>query len=153
GNNACGGGGGPGGPGGPGGNNCDDNNACTTDSCVSNQCKHVVLNGVACVDANACTVAETCVSGICLGKSVVCDDKNPCTSDACVNGLCAATVLSGSTGSDGNPCTTGDLCQGGACQAGKAVICNDSNPCTSDACNPASGLCSFTGLAEGASCS
>ncbi|MSP92368.1 MAG: hypothetical protein EXR79_11285 [Myxococcales bacterium] len=42
-----------------------------------------------------------------------------------------------------NPPATCDACQNGQCTGGK-VSCDDGNPCTLDACNPANGQCSHT---------
>ncbi|NMB75069.1 MAG: lamin tail domain-containing protein [Myxococcales bacterium] len=49
----------------------------------------------------------------------------------------------------GFSCADADLCDGaescdgnGACQAGSPVDCDDSNPCTSDVCDPSTGTCS-----------
>ncbi len=44
---------------------CDDNNACTLDSCTGT-CTHTnVSDGQWCEDGNACTVNETCTAGVC----------------------------------------------------------------------------------------
>jgi hypothetical protein len=51
-------------------------------------------------------------------------------------------VNEGGACSDGNACTSGDQCAGGQCQ-GSPVVCNDSNPCTDDSCNPGTG-CVYT---------
>jgi hypothetical protein len=47
---------------------------------------------------------------------------------------------------DGNLCTTGESCQSGVCRGGTTLDCNDSNPCTIDACDP-SGGCTHTTVA------
>jgi hypothetical protein len=41
--------------------------------------------------------------------------------------------------SDGNACTDGDICAGGGCSSGGPLNCDDTNGCTDDSCNPASG--------------
>ncbi len=67
-------------------NNCNDNNACTTDSCVlaTLTCSHVVLTGQACNDGNACTENDKCdATGACVGTAVVCRDDSACTYDYC----------------------------------------------------------------------
>ncbi len=76
-----------------------------------------------------------------------CDDGNPCTLDACdpASGQCHSTPApDGQQCDDANPCTVGNICQSGVC--GTPVACNDGNPCTTDACDPATGACTFTTL-------
>ena len=47
-------------------------------------CELVPLSGVPCVDANACTSGDTCVSGACTpGIPVVCFASNPCVDTSC----------------------------------------------------------------------
>jgi len=53
--------------------------------------------------------------------------------------------------SDGNACNGAETCSAGTCAAGSPLTCSDSNVCTSDACNPASG-CVFDPVANGTSC-
>jgi hypothetical protein len=60
---------------------CDDNIACTEDTCVSGICRHAEPN---------CAVSDKCTAGFCdpaTGEcamaSVNCDDGNVCTDDAC----------------------------------------------------------------------
>src|SRR5262245_2362930 len=116
--------------------NCDDGNACTTDSCDPViGCKHVAAtNGTSCSDGNVCNGAEVCQAGVCTtGTALNCDDKNACTIEACdpVTG-CSHTAIAGC-----KPCTiTSD--------------CNDSNPCTNDVCN--AGVCQNTTVPNGTSC-
>lgn len=44
---------------------------------------------------------------------------------------------------DGDACNGTETCGGGgSCQVGTPVNCDDSNACTADSCNPATGLCS-----------
>jgi Tol biopolymer transport system component len=65
--------------------NCDDHNACTSDTCDPVKgCQHTpVTNGTSCSDGNACNGAETCQAGTCTGTPLNCDDHNACTSDTC----------------------------------------------------------------------
>ncbi len=70
---------------------CDDGNACTTDSCSNNSC---VNTPIVCNDNNACTT-DSCdpVTG-CVFTPVVCNDNNPCTTDSCDSGTgCVFTPL------------------------------------------------------------
>jgi hypothetical protein len=81
-----------------------------------------------------------------------CDDKNPCTTDTCAGGKCAIAWISGGPCSDNDPCTTGELCSSGTCGGGKAAVCDDKNPCTTDSCDKSSG-CVATPSSDGTSCS
>jgi hypothetical protein len=93
--------------------NCDDNNACTADSCDPvTGCQHGAPD--ACDDNNACT-ADSCdpVLGCQHGAPNACDDNNVCTADSC------DPVL--------------------GCQHGTPNACDDNNACTRDSCDPVSG--------------
>lgn len=123
--------------------NCDDGNACTTDTCLpASGCMHTPVaagtacpggqcngtgtcvpagfcsgrpNGTPCDDGNACTQNDTCQNGACVGTPVNCDDGNPCTTDSCNPATgCVHTPRTG-TCNDGNNCTFNDACQNGVC--------------------------------------
>ena len=81
-----------------------------------------------------------------------CADASACSDNACSNGACGLAWSTTATAcEDGNACTTGDKCNGaGVCVAGGASLCNDSNPCTADSCNPVVG-CVFTNT-DGVAC-
>ncbi len=70
-----------------------------------------------------------------------CNDGNPCTTDICEGATgCAHVPTPGVTCSDGSACTTGDTCSvRGLCVGGAPLECADQNPCTTDACDPATG--------------
>lgn len=91
---------------------CNDNNACTTDTCNAGTCSHTA---VSCDDGNACT-DDACdsING-CTHTAHNCDDGNPCTTDTC-NPLtgCAHTLLS---------CSAGQSCNSsnGQCQPAAAL--------------------------------
>ena len=122
---------------------CDDNNACTDDSCNSQTgCVFTPNDNNICTDGNICT-NDRCVSGQCTStpNSDPCDDGNFCTNDVCSGGSCVGTPNSNPC-DDSDACTSGDICSGGAC-AGTAITCDDTNPCTDNSCNPATG-CVFT---------
>jgi hypothetical protein len=124
---------------------CNDGNACTSDTCLSNgQCAHEAVN---CDDGNPCTT-DLCVeaSGCTyVPASGSCDDGNACTSgDTCANGACAGSPVAGCCRSasdcdDGNPCTT-DTCGDGACR-NQAVDCRVTDKCLAGFCDPATGAC------------
>ncbi len=103
--------------------NCNDNNACTTDS----------------IDLTMST------GNICVHAPVSCPQGQVCNP---VNGQCVTpgqcpTGSNGTPCNDGNACTTNDVCTNGTC-AGTAKDCNDGNICTDDSCNPTTGACIHT---------
>ncbi|MCS6760391.1 MAG: hypothetical protein MO852_16785, partial [Candidatus Devosia euplotis] len=53
-----------------------------------------------------------------------------------------APIQDGSPCEDGNLCTEGESCMAGVCEGGSAIVCDDSNVCTTDGCIPATG-CDF----------
>lgn len=123
-----------------GGHNiCDDGNPCTTDSCNldTGGCVYE-FNTSPCNDGNACTTADTCFAGECVGTESSCNDFNECTEDACdVDTGCVYTFLSGDC-DDGSACTEGDHCDFGSC-VGQAIDCNDGQLCTDDYCDDVTG--------------
>jgi hypothetical protein len=116
---------------------CNDNNACTVDSCVGTGtagfCRNTpVAAGTACEDGNACNGLEIC------------------------NGL--GTCQPGTTQAAGSACPDGDLCNGdetcngaGTCLSGIPPVVNDNNPCTADACDSATGV-THIALPDGTAC-
>jgi hypothetical protein len=101
---------------------CDDGDPCTNDHCDASSGACVFEQAPAC----ACSVDEDCPSA------------GPCISRTCgAAGLCVDTVLAGPC-SDGSLCTQGDTCQAGVCVGGP-VDCADSDACTADGCDPATG--------------
>ena len=115
---------------------CTDNNACTDDVCQADgqACLYTSLSGGTCSDANACTTADTCVTGLCVGGAPRnCDDGNVCTSDGCAPATGCMHAPAAGACTDGNLCTSGDVCQAGLC-VGAPLDCGDANPCTDDVC-------------------
>ncbi len=122
---------------------CNDTNACTSDSCENGLCVHAPLSG-ACNDGNACTVGDICEAGKCVpGNAASCDDAEPCTTDACDPKTGCVHFLNTVPCDDSNLCTTGDKCDKGKCTGGAPLTCNDNNSCTDDSCDAKSG-CIFT---------
>ena len=117
---------------------CDDTNACTMDSCVSGiGCYHTPR---VCNDFDACTV-DTCNSySGCVHTQVNCEDGNQCTIDVCMSGNCEHTIKPSETCSDGNACTAGDVCSTIGTCGGTSVDPTDTNPCTIDSCDTATGV-------------
>ncbi len=102
----------------------------------------------------ACNGADDDCDG--ATDEALCDDANTCTTDLCdpsleLAGGCTHTAAPGACDADSNACTEGDACAEGVCKAGATKVCDDSNPCTLDACLPASG-CTQT-LDDGKACS
>ena len=65
----------------------------------------------------------------------LCNDGNECTDDACLGEAgCEHIELDQGECKDGDACTVGDHCEAGKC-VGLPVLCDDSNPCTDDACD------------------
>ncbi len=125
----------------------DDGNACTVDSCdpASGVLHLPATAGTSCADTNACNGAETCDGGghCAPGTPLGIDDGNPCTRDTCdpATGVRHVALAAGVTCSDGNACNGLETCNGqGACQPGPAPTLDDDNACTTDACNPATGV-------------
>ncbi len=122
---------------------CDDKNDCTTDACdsVSGLCKSVD-NANKCDDGSACTSADSCQSGMCVGAPVKCDDGKICTLDSCDDntGKCQTVNYADATVCDDDTvCTQNDECKAGVC-AGQKIPLDDGNPCTDDKCDPAKGV-------------
>jgi len=128
---------------------CNDNNACTTDACVS--------TGAAAFCRNAPTV---------VGSS--CEDGNLCNGEERCDG--AGACLAGENLGAGTSCPDGDLCNGdetcngfGSCVPGAPPDVNDRNSCTIDACDPVAGVshdprpdgttCSGVGVCDAGVCS
>ena len=115
---------------------CDDNNACTDDSCDKEKgCQHA-NNAASCDDGDACTEKDSCKSGACQpGATVKCDDNNVCTDDSCDKAKGCVTVDNTAACSDDDACTEKDACKDGKCESGAEIKCDDNNVCTEDFCD------------------
>lgn len=128
---------------------CNDNNACTSDLCVSSgtaaYCQNTpVPSQTSCADGNACNGVELCnATGQCqpgtpLGAGTSCADGDVCNGDETCNGI-------------------------GTCLAGAPPVVHDGNACTADSCDPVTGVsneplpdgsaCSGLGVCEAGTCS
>lgn len=86
--------------------------------------------------AKKCTADSECPPAVAQCREAFCDE-----------GTCDTRPTTGAqTCNDGNKCTESDLCANGKC-SGKAVSCDDNNPCTGDVCLPKSG-CQHANLVE-----
>lgn len=109
----------------------------TTTNCVAGPCEMTSCMGDVCQRTSRCGAGQTCCGGMCLS----CDDGQACTADGCgVGATCSHTPISGPC-SDGNACTVMDTCTSAGLCVGMPRVCDDGNPCTTDAC--AGGSCSF----------
>jgi cysteine-rich repeat protein len=111
----------------------------------STVCGNGVVEGAEqCDDGN--TTSGDCCSTICQYEAAgtscgsfsdaACDNLDTCNA----TGVCQANnEPNGNSCSDGNACTTADTCSAGVCVGGTALNVDDSNPCTDDSCNTASG--------------
>ena len=128
---------------------CDDNNACTSDSCdlKTGACVFdgAAVEGDPCdADGSACTVGDACKAGACAkGQALSCDDKNPCTADGCNPKTgCVSSATVGPCDADSSACTVADQCDGKLCLPGAKKNCDDGDGCTTDSCDPKTGDCS-----------
>ena len=137
---------------------CDDANACTTEYCdlATGSCNYD-YNTSDCDDGDACSTADTCANGSCLGSSNDCDDGDACTSDSCVAGVGCQHVGDSSACDDGFDCTEDSCAQGGGCvHAPNDDACGDAGECTTPQCDPNAGCQSVqddTPCNDGISCS
>ena len=138
---------------------CNDNNSCTDDSCIVireedqppvAQCVYTPNDENSCSDSNACTAADHCESGTCVGTLISCDDGNACTDDSC-NPASGCVHTNDDTNTCGDrsetDCKNPDICDDGVClpndEAAGAPCTSDGNECTDDLCN-ASAVCVHT---------
>jgi hypothetical protein len=99
-------------------------------------------SGTVCDDGNACTSDVCLANGECEHGPVNCDDGNSCTTDLCDAATGCLTIPAGNaTCDDRNDCTTADTCRDRKCEGtpvpgccAAAEDCDDSDPCTVDAC-------------------
>jgi hypothetical protein len=117
---------------------CNDNNACTADSCVSAGAAAFCQNtptptGTSCEDGNFCNGVE------------LCDGAGSCQA--------GTNVSAGTSCADGTVCNGDETCNGiGSCLAGTPLVVNDRNACTADACDPVTGV-SNVAVPDGTACS
>ncbi len=133
----------------------DGDTTCRQNVCdpASGTCDLAARNeGVACDDADPCTVDSRCAAGSCSGGAqLACDDGNPCTSEVCTPGVgCEYGAISGPC-DDGDSCTLGDTCVAGRCEPSDIIDCDDGDACTSDSCTT-SGECTYEIVRYGLPC-
>ena len=128
---------------------CNDNNACTTDVCVTAGttafCQNTAApSGTSCEDGNVCNGAEVC------DATATCRPGSP--------------LVLGAACLDNDVCNGAEACDGlGACVAGPPPPLSDGNGCTADSCDPIAGVlhnsipdgspCNGLGVCSGGVCS
>src|SRR5262249_46566970 len=114
---------------------CNDNDPCSTDTCLpAVGCQHVSVSG-----CRPCNMTADC------------DDDNGCTSEECVDRTCRYQNITAAC-DDGNACTSADHCAGGKC-IGSAVTCAPTDQChAAGVCQPASGTCTNPPRPDDTSC-
>jgi len=100
-------------------------------------------DGTACDDKNACTSNDVCTTGACGGTPYTCT-PTACQAASTCDGNGGCTTVDKPTGtscSNGNPCDGLEVCGGnGQCLAGTPPAIDDGDACTTDSCDPASGV-------------
>ena len=139
---------------------CNDDNACTDDTCDKEKgCIYAPNTSFCDADGDKCTQGDKCGGGVCVaGEKKTCKDTNDCTADLCAKdtGFCVFTPLTVAC-DDGDACTKDESCGKHpdtglpSCLGGKQVECTDGNPCTKDSCSAAKG-CEYAPLFDGAPC-
>jgi hypothetical protein len=144
--------------------NCDDADACTSDTCVDGVCLNPPVNiddGLFCTGAETCdpptgeitSSGDPCEEGICCDEEndecttcpcnadTDCDDADECTSDTCIDGVCLNPPVNLG---DGLFCTGAETCDpatgeitssGDPCDEG--ICCDEEHDeCTTCPCVP-----------------
>jgi hypothetical protein len=148
---------------------CDDNNVCTTDSCLPASGCHQENkpNGFSCSDGLYCNGQEICVGGTCTDQAdPTCSDGNPCTQDLCDNaaGSCLnppvpAPIPGCECPNGDSDCDNHNVCDGKEtcdpshqfCNPGVPLVCSTANQCLDPSCDPTTG-CGTTPKPDGAPC-
>jgi MYXO-CTERM domain-containing protein len=136
--------------------------ACQVGTCVSRACElKPVGDGQPCTKGGGACYKGSCCRG-CLDKSGACQpggaldacgisdgklveckdctDTDACTAEACASGSCQYPAsVPGTSCADGDLCNGNEACSGTSCEKGKALDCDDGNPCTKDSCDGGKG--------------
>ena len=121
---------------------CNDDNPCTTDSCVEGFCVNEPTTGP-CDDGLYCTVNDTCINRACVGVARNCDDGLYCTgSESCVEATDQCVHSGNPCPDDGLYCNGVESCN----EAQQGCIppnnpCSDQEACTDDICIEILDLC------------
>lgn len=143
---------------------CDDDDACTVDTCVDNECIHVLTYWcVECVDDADCAGVGWCpgpantsillatgkcgVDGTCEAVGKQCPDGEICAMTDNIDGpyawgaKCIPTpeCYVDAECDDGDVCNGAETCDMNKCVAGQKLVCSDFNVCTDDFCDSVEG--------------
>ncbi len=138
---------------------CDDQIACTLDSCPDGFCAFAPDDSQCADDGSFCNGNEACDPSLgcistgdpCLGTGKVCSELGPacvdctldpdcsdgidCTDDLCLGGTCTSSVNHGLCPDDGLFCSGSELCD-------PSLGCRSAgDPCTGSFCNEAGDFC------------
>jgi uncharacterized repeat protein (TIGR01451 family) len=91
-----------------------------------------------------------CAGNSTLNNSVSVTSKTPLLPGSITTDSLSVNVVDDGTCSDGQACTVGDHCVAGSCQPTAPLDCSDSDPCTLDQCDEATGC--FNTFSEGEIC-
>ncbi len=119
---------------------CDDDVACTFDSCIDGQCRFLPING-ACDDGEYCNGTEVCDLALgCISPGNPCDDGLDCTIDECVEASqsCTHTPDDALCFDDGLFCNGLELCDlvMGCISPGSPCLPTESCDDVADTCEP-----------------
>lgn len=114
---------------------CNDNSACTVDTCVNFICENTPQYNV---QTQCCNPAN--------GQSVTISDGDPCTQDVCDpgTGQVAHNPLTGNACNDNLDCTVDDTCDNGTCTGTdvNSIACTTDADCPLGTCGTAvAGFC------------
>jgi len=136
---------------------CDDGDPCTApDTCDAlGVCLGVVTD---CDDGVACT-DDFCSPGNGQCQNVARPERCPAPANVCKEPACSTARgcfevdrPDGAPCDDGIGCTVDDVCRAAACQSGAALVCDDRDACTTDACVEPAGVCGAVPLGSCAVC-
>lgn len=118
---------------------CDDNNACTEDTCTPGVgCEYTDASGE-CADGDVCTIRDQCVDGECVGTPVECTALSECHEVGTCNpdtGVC-----------DDPRKEDGTECGNGTCEAGECI--EQDEPVSAAGAGGSGGQLGSGGAAEG----
>lgn len=103
---------------------CDDQVACTKDTCVAGACTHTP-DDTACSETQYCSSTDDCRAKVPCQVDVDCDDGDPCTSEVCEGNQCVRSPCA-----DGLTCCPGQGCA----ECCSDAQCHDQDACTRDSC-------------------
>jgi hypothetical protein len=129
---------------------CDDDDACTSDTCVEGEC---VSTAVDCDDDNECTAdscdPETGCANTPVADGTACaDDGNVCTRDVCRNGECVHLPIPGCCRTD-DDCGPDQSCIDNVCEDNPDPECAGETCETFTECSPANPDCVCTTTTDG----